>query len=298
MPDIIASSWWKLNTRSAASSALRATQDANDAIDIGIGTYALGTGTVVTGLAQHAYGTALMSNPWTFSTGLALSILGQATVVYGHTEQAAGLISAASGTQGKIISTEENSVISNAIGTMTKAESVLNVNVLSLDQANDTAKESETTDSTNNNAEQTTTETQNIDTQNLKQDGILTGLATPLDENLDLATLLTPELATTENTTLQNQPQSLIAGAINNNVNLQPQDNQIQPTQNTSQNRGNNTQVNQENSAPQTENSNTEKTQESALNNNEQEKETSTKEDANEVAQNTQTTETAAGQMG
>ena len=269
----------------------KATQDANDAIDIGIGTYALGTGTVVTGLAQHAYGTALMSNPWTFSTGLALSILGQATVVYGHTEQAAGLISAASGTQGKIISTEENSVISNAIGTMTKAESVLNVNVLSLDQANDTAKESETTDSTNNNAEQTTTETQNIDTQNLKQDGILTGLATPLDENLDLSTLLTPELATTENTTLQNQPQSLIAGAINNNVNLQPQDNQIQPTQNTSQNRGNNTQVNQENSAPQTENSNTEKTQESALNNNEQEKETSTKEDANEVAQNTQTTE-------
>ncbi len=269
----------------------KATQDANDAIDIGIGTYALGTGTVVTGLAQHAYGTALMSNPWTFSTGLALSILGQATVVYGHTEQAAGLISAASGTQGKIISTEENSVISNAIGTMTKAESVLNVNVLSLDQANDTAKESETTDSSNNNAEQTTTETQNIDTQNLEQDGILTGLATPLDENLDLATLLTPELATTENTTLQNQPQSLIAGAINNNVNQQPQDNQIQPTQNTSQNRENNAQVNQENSAPQTENSNTEKTQESAVNNNEQEKETSTKEDANEVDQNTQTTE-------
>lgn len=269
----------------------KATQDANDAVDIGIGTYALGTGTVVTGLAQHAYGTALMSNPWTFSTGLALSILGQATVVYGHTEQAAGLISAASGTQGKIISTEENSVISNAIGTMTKAESVLNVNVLSLDQANDTAKESETTDSTNNNAEQTTTETQNIDTQNLEQDGILTGLATPLDENLDQATLLNPELATTENTTLQNQPQSLIAGAINNNVNQQPQDNQIQPTQNTSQNRENNTQVNQENSAPQTENNNTEKTQEAALNNNEQQNETSTKEDANEVDQNTQTTE-------
>lgn len=275
-------------------------EDASDAVDIGVGTYALGTGHAIEGLTLHSYGVGLMSNPWSFSTGLALSILGQSTMIYGHTEQAAGLISATAGTQSKVVVDEENSVISDAIGTMTKAEPILNVNVLSLDQAEDTAKESETTDSTNNEAEQTTAQTQSettVDAQNVEQDGALTGFATQAAENLDQATLLNPETpVATENQTSQPQQQTPVAIESNEeNQQVLKNSEQVTPQNATNtQNKENNTQSTQEVSAPKTENNTVEENKDATLNNNEQQNTTSTqtnKEDANNVEQNTQTTE-------
>ncbi len=273
-------------------------EDASDAVDIGVGTYALGTGHAIEGMALHSYGVGLMSNPWSFSTGLALSILGQSTMIYGHTEQAAGLISANAGTQGKVVVDEENSVISDAIGTMTKAEPILNVNVLSLDQAEDTAKESET-DSTNNEAEQATAQTQSettVASQNVEQDGALTGFATPVEENLDQATLLNPETpVATENQTPQPQQQTPVSVESNENQQVLKNSEQstIQNTTNT-QDKENNIQTTQDVSAPKSENNEVVENKDVTLNNNEQQNETSTvtnKEDAKEVEQNSQTTE-------
>lgn len=198
-------------------------EDASDAVDIGIGTYAIGTGNAITGLALHSYGIGLMSNPWTFQTGLTLSIIGQATHILGTTEQIAGLTAVASGKTGKDVATVENSVISDAIGTMTKAQGILNVNVLSLDQANNTATESEAT-TTENNSNQVTTETQKNNTQTtqaqpLEQNpnGLLTGFAVQTDDTIQNQDLF-QESQDVINNDAQNLPKSPIEEAIANSV--------------------------------------------------------------------------------
>jgi len=132
-------------------------QDASDAVDIGVGTYEQGAGHTLEGMGLLAYGASLMSNPFTFNTGVIISALGQKIYTKGQKEIVTGLISTAAGMTSKGVVSEENSVISDSIDTMTKAQPILNVNVLNLTQSENQAQDAEK----NTNA---TAETQSLQT--------------------------------------------------------------------------------------------------------------------------------------
>ena len=208
-------------------------QDATDAIETGVMTQTIGLMDKFNGIATFSYGVLLASNPFTLSQGMLLMGIGNALQIKGGLEIVTGTTAAASGVASKATTVVANSAIGSALSSMTEAESVLNVNITTIDEANAQAEEGETPEQT---------QTPNTET----------GAAAPTEENSVTDAInqaaSTPDSTTQEQQETQNATPSTLVDAINNIINqeqtqTQNQTNTIENTNPTQTNEQQNNQV-------------------------------------------------------
>lgn len=189
--------------------------DASVAVDTGVGTYALGVMDNFNGIATFNYGVLLTANPFTFSQGLFMIGIGTALMDKGTLEITSGVLSVTSGTAGKATSAVANNTIGSAISTMTEAESVLNVDVLNINDAtNEAEKSEENPQQTPENAQITEpSETGNspisdVIAQNVPMDGTETSETTnEVAQNSPIAESINNTVTAEEHPQTQLQPQ-------------------------------------------------------------------------------------------
>ncbi len=174
--EVLSKSHGQLTTQNATTS-----QDATDAIETGTMTQAIGLMDKFNGIATFSYGVLLASNPFTMPQGMLLMGIGNALQIKGNLEVVTGTVAATSGAAGKATTLVANSAIGSAVTTMTQAESILNVNVTTIDEANAQAEEGQNPTQTQNQ-NNTTTPTQATTGENPVADAI-TGVTTAPETN-------------------------------------------------------------------------------------------------------------------
>lgn len=189
-------------------------EDSSISTDTGVGTYALGMMDKFNGIATFSYGVLLASNPFTFTQGIFMQGVGAALQGKGNLEMISGTIAVTAGTAGKGTSAVANTAIGSALSTMTEAQSILNVNILNINNATDEASKAEENQQAapaeNNQtepAEANNSAISNAIAQNAPADGA---------ENIDTANEVSDN--------------SLIAGAIDNTVTSEQVQQPVQET--------------------------------------------------------------------
>lgn len=144
------------------------TQDvASKTIVVGTGTFTKSFITTAIGESMFATGVSLMSNPMTYSSGLALSIAGRMLQVQGQQEFVNGIAATAAGTTGLIASSTANDTNTDAKISLKDAAKMFKENKEVFKEATSTedTKTTENSAPTDNNEEITQPEDETVQTQ-------------------------------------------------------------------------------------------------------------------------------------